>query len=125
MTEDDAEKLLSAEEEVVPVVQGNLSALRTMRERCLGAEIAAAILSVDDECGSKSCAPQLVLCIREQDIDKFRALSMQQFAEMVEREGTAEGLTEATEGEELPCPGCGTTAPLVAGACSDCGLVLE
>ncbi len=25
---------------------------------------------------------------------------------------------------ELPCPACGTAAPLVDGACSDCGLQL-
>lgn len=28
-------------------------------------------------------------------------------------------------GEELPCPACGTAAPLVDGCCSDCGLNLE
>jgi predicted amidophosphoribosyltransferase len=27
-------------------------------------------------------------------------------------------------GEEPPCPACGTAAPLVDGACSDCGLAL-
>jgi hypothetical protein len=27
-------------------------------------------------------------------------------------------------GDELPCPACGTAAPLVDGACSDCGLQL-
>ncbi|MBL0217236.1 MAG: hypothetical protein IPQ07_25585 [Myxococcales bacterium] len=27
--------------------------------------------------------------------------------------------------EEPPCPACGTAAPLVEGACSDCGLQLE
>jgi len=27
--------------------------------------------------------------------------------------------------DELPCPACGTAAPLVDGACSDCGLSLE
>jgi len=31
---------------------------------------------------------------------------------------------EPPEGEEPPCPCCGTAAPLVAGACSDCGLQL-
>jgi predicted RNA-binding Zn-ribbon protein involved in translation (DUF1610 family) len=29
------------------------------------------------------------------------------------------------DAEHLPCPACGTAAPLVRGACSDCGLVLE
>ncbi len=27
--------------------------------------------------------------------------------------------------EHLPCPACGTAAPLADGACSDCGLQLE
>ena len=31
---------------------------------------------------------------------------------------------EPPEGEEPPCPCCGTAAPLIAGACSDCGLQL-
>ena len=32
-------------------------------------------------------------------------------------------LTE--DAEHPPCPACGTAAPLVEGACSDCGLQLE
>lgn len=27
--------------------------------------------------------------------------------------------------DDPPCPACGTAAPLVNGACSDCGLQLE
>jgi predicted amidophosphoribosyltransferase len=27
--------------------------------------------------------------------------------------------------DEPPCPACGTAAPLIKGACSDCGLQLE
>ena len=33
--------------------------------------------------------------------------------------------TEVAEGEDPPCPACGTAAPLKDGACSDCGLQLE
>lgn len=33
--------------------------------------------------------------------------------------------TEADPDGELPCPACGTAAPLVEGACTDCGLQLE
>lgn len=32
---------------------------------------------------------------------------------------------EVPDDEELPCPACGTAAPLVDGACSDCGLMLS
>ena len=47
---------------------------------------------------------------------------------MLEREGTGAAIgfgVEAAEGEEPPCPACGTAAPLVEGACSECGLHLE
>ena len=54
-------------------------------------------------------------------------LQQSEWMEMVAREGTA---MAAPQGEldpeaEPPCPGCGTAAPLVEGACSDCGLQLE
>jgi hypothetical protein len=55
----------------------------------------------------------------------------QEWAEMVAREGTAMvasapmGPADDDEDAELPCPACGTAAPLVDGACSDCGLHLE
>ncbi len=49
--------------------------------------------------------------------------------EMVKREGTVSSMGTAAVADdadgELPCPACGTAAPLVDGACSDCGLVLE
>jgi hypothetical protein len=41
----------------------------------------------------------------------------------VAREGLPEVAMD-TSGEEPPCPACGTAAPLVDGACSDCGLAL-
>ncbi len=46
---------------------------------------------------------------------------------MLENEGTdfAVKSFEPDEAGELPCPACGTCAPLVDGACSDCGLQLE
>ena len=46
----------------------------------------------------------------------------------LEREGVTSAAPmgiEAAEGEEPPCPACGTAAPLVEGCCSDCGLQLE
>ncbi|HWM87990.1 MAG TPA: hypothetical protein VNO33_19180 [Kofleriaceae bacterium] len=48
--------------------------------------------------------------------------------DLLEREGVDPAApvgVEAAEGEEPPCPACGTAAPLVSGACSECGLQLE
>lgn len=44
----------------------------------------------------------------------------------VAREGLAPVAIQLDpEAEHLPCPACGTAAPLIEGACSDCGLQLE
>jgi len=46
--------------------------------------------------------------------------------EMLAREGTTPvEITIDPDAEHLPCPACGTAAPLVEGACADCGLQLE
>lgn len=52
-----------------------------------------------------------------------------EWSELLDREGAAGprvpvGVELETDGD-LPCPACGTAAPLVDGACSDCGLQLE
>jgi hypothetical protein len=46
--------------------------------------------------------------------------------EALEREGLAPVAMAAVaeDSEDLPCPACGTVAPLVEGSCSDCGLFL-
>jgi len=48
---------------------------------------------------------------------------------LVEAEGTItrppSALVPDEDSGELPCPACGTVAPLVEGACTDCGLQLE
>jgi hypothetical protein len=66
--------------------------------------------------------------VREEDLPRVGAILRSEWTEMLEREGTggAIGLgVEVGEGEEPPCPACGTAAPLVEGACSECGLQLE
>ncbi len=46
--------------------------------------------------------------------------------DVLAREGLAPvAVAVAEDAEHLPCPACGTAAPLVDGACSDCGLQLE
>jgi hypothetical protein len=65
--------------------------------------------------------------VQEQDVRKFAQLMRDEWARMVERDGGVVHAAPAALGadEEPPCPACGTAAPLVAGACSDCGLQLE
>jgi len=66
--------------------------------------------------------------VREADLPAVSGLLRSEWQALIEREGTgAAGLfgVEAREGEEPPCPCCGTAAPLVEGACSECGLQLD
>ena len=53
------------------------------------------------------------------------AILHQDWLQMVEREGLSPVQAAARgDTDEPPCPACGTAAPLVDGACSDCGLQL-
>ena len=69
--------------------------------------------------------------VREEDLPKVAQLFRDAWMDAVKREGTMEGVQlvplkveSAAEGDP-PCPACGTAAPLVEGACSDCGLQLD
>lgn len=69
------------------------------------------------------------LLVEEADIGKFAALMKEQWEVELARNGLAPVRAKppsdaANAGDGVTCPACGTTAPLVAGACSDCGLVL-
>jgi hypothetical protein len=53
-----------------------------------------------------------------------------QWREMLAAEGAVLASVGGPQGDpasadDLPCPACGLAAPLVEGACSDCGLQLE
>ena len=50
-----------------------------------------------------------------------------EWAAMLEREGVAPvcATSAGADGGYPPCPACGAAAPLVDGACSDCGLRLD
>lgn len=60
-------------------------------------------------------------------MSKIAGMMHRDWFAMLENEGTEFAVTnlEPSEDGELPCPACGTVAPLVDGACSDCGLQLE
>jgi hypothetical protein len=122
MTEHDADEALAGVE-LIPVVKAPLADLKRLRERCLEAGVPVAMGCPD----GKSCGTTTHLLVREDDIPQVASILRGDWQAMLEREGTlAAPIAMAVgEDEELPCPACGTQAPLVAGACSDCGLVLE
>ena len=69
----------------------------------------------------------MALLVRETDIPKLGQLLRNQWADSVAAEGNVPVVEDLRPNEsgDLPCPACGTAAPLDAGgACTDCGLVL-
>lgn len=66
----------------------------------------------------------MTLLVREEDVPRLAKLMNDQWRDMVEAEGTELPQGEVSEDGEPACPACGTAAPLVGGACSDCGLHL-
>jgi hypothetical protein len=125
MNEDEA--LVALEDvEVVPCLQAPLGDAKELLAACLEAEIPAVLDRAprchDGQCG---CAPKLELLARPEDVPRVAALLERRWHGMLEREGTLADLPVAGAAvEELPCPACGTAAPLEEGACTGCGLDL-
>lgn len=133
MTMQQAETALQ-DAEVVSAGEGPLLAARRTLEACLEAGIPA-VLSRKEACGEANCESggcgcgshkQVQVLVREDDVPKVAALMHAEWQEVLKAEGVEwTPAAAAAEGEEPPCPACGTAAPLVDGACSDCGLQLE
>jgi len=121
MTAADADALLDGLP-LVPAMAGSIAEMKTLRERCLAAGIPAMIGCP----GGKSCGPRTHLLVEEDVLPRLAQLLRSDWADHLAREGLAPvEPTAAADGDEPPCPACGTAAPLVNGACSDCGLQLE
>jgi hypothetical protein len=124
---DENEALVALEDvEVVPCLQATLGDAKELLAACLEAEIPA-VLDRAPRChdGGCGCAPKLELLARPEDLPRVAALLESRWHGMLEREGTLADLPVAAAAvEELPCPACGTAAPLEEGACTGCGLHL-
>jgi hypothetical protein len=123
-----------ADADLVPCLQAAFNEAKEVRDACLAAEIPV-LLDRGDCCGQSGvgvgvgcgCAPKLQLLARAEDLPRVRDLLHDRWRELALREGTVDEDAPAvpTLGDEPPCPACGTAAPLVGGACVDCGLQLE
>lgn len=126
MTELEAVEALR-DADLIPAVQGSLLEVRDVQRKCLNAGIPALAARPEDNCASKSCGTKLQLMMRKDDLPQLQQLMSREWAALLEREGTGAALMPGGplgEDDELPCPACGTAAPLDNGACSDCGLHL-
>jgi hypothetical protein len=127
MTEHEASKVLEESEgELVPLVQGRLAEVKRVWQACLEQDLPSVVASPPPGEGAPGA---FTLLVREEDVPAVAALLQREWKDHLEREGVDPAAlkigVEAPEGEEPPCPACGTAAPLVAGACSECGLQLE
>lgn len=128
MTEQDAAKVLS-DAELVPCAEMPLMDARRLVDACLGADVPALVHR--EACAKVGCTPKFQVLVRPEDGPRVATLLQQRWMDSIQAEGLGSGGTlmqpppaQDEEGEP-PCPACGTAAPLVAGACADCGLQLE
>jgi hypothetical protein len=125
MTPQEAEKAL-AEAEVVPCMEMPLADARKLVEACLAEGVPALVHR--EACSKPSCSPKFQVLVRPEDTSRVAGLLHQRWMDSLQREGlvpAGQPLHALPEDGEPPCPACGTAAPLVQGACSDCGLQLE
>jgi hypothetical protein len=128
LTRSEADSILR-EAEVVPCVEGSFQEMKELLNACLEAGIPA-VVDTDPSKPPAPTGPRALLAVRTEDLEKVRALMQDRWRALVEGLGVEFKPPAAPSGEDtgegdLPCPACGTAAPLVNGACSDCGLQLE
>jgi hypothetical protein len=125
MTPHEAEKVL-AEAAVVPCVEMQLTDAQRLVEACLAEGVPAIVHR--EACSKPTCSPKFQVLVRPEDTSRVAGLLHQRWMDNLHREGLipeGQPLFVVPEEGELPCPACGTAAPLVEGACGDCGLQLE
>ncbi len=117
--------------DVVTYARVNLRYGKEVVAACLRAGLPAA-LTRDAACSVGGCSPKVAVVVRRDDVRRVAALLGTQWSAMARTEGdldpdlrVAPPAPAPDANDEPPCPACGTAAPLVGGACSDCGLVLE
>ena len=129
-----ADQLL-ADVELVPALEGVVSAARELERTLLGLEIPVLLAAPPKKAccgGGCACASKLQLLVRADDVPRVGEFMRREWLEAVAREGVDPSSlvqlgTAAPGGVEGPlaCPACGFTGELVEGACGDCGLQLE
>jgi hypothetical protein len=127
VTKDEALKEL-ADAEVVPCVSAGIADAKEILAACLDEGIPA-VLDRQDSCGGghgHACAARIDVCVRPDDLPKVMAMMHSRWQRLLDQEGTVDTApTSTAEGDDPPCPACGAAAPLVEGACKECGLQLE
>jgi hypothetical protein len=111
------------EDELVPAMQAGLAEAKEIQAACRAAGVTVE-LGRDDHC-TQGCSPKVLLLARPADLPALQHIVSRRWAALlddgVQLVGTG---IEASGDEEPPCPACGTRAPLVDGACAECGLSL-
>jgi hypothetical protein len=116
--------------DMVPAVEAEIPQARRIVERCREEGIHA-LLGRTATCSTGGCKPKVQVMVRRADVPRVVGLLQRDWLEDAAREGTLDeeylGKLRAARADpsgEPACPACGTAAPLVDGACSDCGLRL-
>lgn len=112
--------------EVVPCWEGMLDDGKQLYAECLAADIP--VLLARPEVNHPGHGARVQLCARPDDLPRLGELLRKRWHGMLQAEGVEVPVQASAEGEpegDPPCPACGMAAPLVNGACSECGLQLE
>jgi hypothetical protein len=112
--------------ELVPALQAPIADAKEIQSLLVAAGVEA-VLGRDDHC-TTGCAPKVLVLVPPADLPRVHEVLQLRWASLLEGTEHHQGYTglgvEAVGDEEPPCPACGARAPLVEGACAECGLAL-
>lgn len=118
---------ISSEDELVNIRKGPLRDMKYLRS-ILAAESIPSLIAGDESCGRGCCGPELLLQIRQTDVDEALKVLAKDFVRSTALDSHDLSHAQAVfdhQAAETVCPACGCRFSPTVGACPDCGLSFE
>lgn len=117
--------VISPDDELVSIRKGPLVQMKDFQVMLKRAGIPSIAVSEDSNCGQGSCATNIFVQIRKNDLQDVVAILERDHVRstgLEDHDLSTAGAVIDTAAEQATCPACGFSFPTAEAACPDCGL---
>jgi len=117
--------VISPDDELVTIRKGPLVQIKDFQNMLKRAGIPSLAVSEDSNCGQGSCATNLLVQIRRDDLQEVMGILEYDHIRstgLEDHDLSTAGAVIDTEAEQATCPACGHRFSTAESACPDCGL---
>ncbi len=117
--------VISPDDEMVSIRRGPLVQMKDFQSMLKREGIPSLAVSEDSNCGQGSCGTNLVVQIRQEDLQEVMAFLEQEHVRstgLADHDLSTAGAVIDTTAEQATCPACGHSFSTTEATCPDCGL---